>query len=87
MRKWWGSGSQVGGVLEDPTNPSAAHQHLALGLMHLKKVFSEDSIPPHPLSELEKEDKLYNMLPLFCKVSDVRLYNTKEGQDHISSHI
>ncbi|MPC11568.1 WD repeat and FYVE domain-containing protein 3 [Portunus trituberculatus] len=70
MRKWWGSGSRVGGVLEglDPANPPAAQQHLALGLMHLKKLFSEYSIPPHPLSEAEKEDKLYNMLPLFCKV-------------------
>ncbi|XP_050700499.1 WD repeat and FYVE domain-containing protein 3-like isoform X2 [Eriocheir sinensis] len=70
MRKWWGSGSRVGGVLEglDPTSPPAAQQHLALGLMHLKKLFSEYSIPPHPLSEPEKEDKLYNMLPLFCKV-------------------
>lgn len=71
MRKWWGSGSRVGGVLEglDPTSPPAAQQHLALGLMHLKKLFSEYSIPPHPLSEPEKEDKLYNMLPLFCKVA------------------
>lgn len=69
MRKWWGSGSR-GGVLEgmDSVNSPAAQQHLALGLMHLKKLFSEYSYPPHPLSETEKEDKLYNMLPLFCKV-------------------
>ncbi|KAG7173359.1 WD repeat and FYVE domain-containing protein 3-like [Homarus americanus] len=70
MRKWWGSGSRVGGVMEnmDTVNSQAAQQHLALGLMHLKKLFSEYSYPPHPLSEPEKEDKLYNMLPLFCKV-------------------
>lgn len=43
-------------------------QHLALGLMHLKKLFSELTYPGHPLSENEREDKLYNMLPLFCKV-------------------
>nr|XP_053632361.1 WD repeat and FYVE domain-containing protein 3-like [Cherax quadricarinatus] len=70
MRKWWGSGTRVGGVMEgmDAVNSQAAQQHLALGLMHLKKLFSEYSYPPHPLSEPEKEDKLYNMLPLFCKV-------------------
>ncbi|XP_045600783.1 WD repeat and FYVE domain-containing protein 3 isoform X4 [Procambarus clarkii] len=70
MRKWWGSGTRVGGVMEgmDAVNSQAAQQHLALGLMHLKKLFSEFSYPTHPLSEPEKEDKLYNMLPLFCKV-------------------
>lgn len=69
MRKWWGSGGRVGGMEGgDTANSQAAQQHLALGLMHLKKLFSEYSYPPHPLSEPEKEDKLYNMLPLFCKV-------------------
>nr|XP_022910506.1 WD repeat and FYVE domain-containing protein 3-like [Onthophagus taurus] len=42
--------------------------HTQLGLMHLKKLFSEYSHPSHPLSDVEKDDKLYNMLPLFCKV-------------------
>nr|XP_022905895.1 WD repeat and FYVE domain-containing protein 3-like [Onthophagus taurus] len=42
--------------------------HTQLGLMHLKKLFSEYSHPSHPLSDAEKDDKLYNMLPLFCKV-------------------
>lgn len=42
--------------------------HTQLGLMHLKKLFSEYLHPPHPLSESERDDKLYNMLPLFCKV-------------------
>ncbi|KAK7077188.1 WD repeat- and FYVE domain-containing protein 4 [Halocaridina rubra] len=70
MRKWWGSGGRMGSVGEcgDPINSQAAQQHLALGLMHLKKLFSEYTYPPHTLSEPEKEDKLYNMLPLFCKV-------------------
>ena len=57
------------GECGDPVNAQAAQKHLALGLMHLKKLFSEYSYPNHPLSEPEKEDKLYNMLPLFCKVS------------------
>lgn len=42
--------------------------HTQLGLMHLKKLFSEYTHPAHPLTDLEKDDKLYNMLPLFCKV-------------------
>ncbi|KAF2366372.1 protein of unknown function DUF4704 [Trinorchestia longiramus] len=72
MRKWWGTG----GRLEGEEGYDGAHQgggveqqgHLALGLMHLKKLFSEILHPAHPLSEDEREDKLYNMLPLFCKV-------------------
>lgn len=72
MRKLRG-GTSVGGMssntggLDDcagVTNP----QHTALGLMHLKKLFSEYTHPPHPLSDAERDDKLYNMLPLFCKV-------------------
>jgi hypothetical protein len=60
-------GSSVGGVgMVD--EPNANTQHTALGLMHLKKLFSEYSHPPQPLAEKEKDDKLYNMLPLFCKV-------------------
>lgn len=73
MRKLRGSnsvagvGSGGGGSTDDGaggTNP----QHTALGLMHLKKLFSEYTHPPHPLSDAERDDKLYNMLPLFCKV-------------------
>ncbi|KMR04720.1 wd repeat and fyve domain-containing protein 3 [Lasius niger] len=62
-----GMGSSGTGGLDDcagGTNP----QHTALGLMHLKKLFSEYTHPPHPLSDAERDDKLYNMLPLFCKV-------------------
>ncbi|XP_043249922.1 WD repeat and FYVE domain-containing protein 3 isoform X1 [Colletes gigas] len=62
-----GMGSSSAGSLDDcvgTTNP----QHTALGLMHLKKLFSEYTHPLHPLSDAERDDKLYNMLPLFCKV-------------------
>ncbi|XP_018577977.1 WD repeat and FYVE domain-containing protein 3 [Anoplophora glabripennis] len=48
------------------TAPSSPHTQL--GLMHLKKLFSEYTHPPHPLTDQERDDKLYNMLPLFCKV-------------------
>ncbi|XP_012287062.1 WD repeat and FYVE domain-containing protein 3 isoform X1 [Orussus abietinus] len=73
MRKLKGGGSvgSVGssssGGLDESTS-GANPQHTALGLMHLKKLFSEYTHPPHPLSEAERDDKLYNMLPLFCKV-------------------
>lgn len=63
-----GMGSNNTGGLDDCTG-STNPQHTALGLMHLKKLFSEYTHPPHTLSDAERNDKLYNMLPLFCKVS------------------
>ena len=48
--------------------PRPAEQEL-LGLAHLKKLFADYQSPSHPLTESEKEAKLYAMLPLFCKVS------------------
>lgn len=63
-----GMGSNSTGGLDDCAGATNS-QHTALGLMHLKKLFSEYTHPPQPLSEPECNDKLYNMLPLFCKVS------------------
>ena len=39
-----------------------------LGLMHLKKMYAEFTSPSHPLLDAEKEERLYNILPLFTKV-------------------
>ncbi|KAK7508020.1 hypothetical protein BaRGS_00000985, partial [Batillaria attramentaria] len=39
-----------------------------LGLMHLRKLFAEFRHPSNKVTQKEQEDKLYNMLPLFCKV-------------------
>ncbi|XP_053688917.1 WD repeat and FYVE domain-containing protein 3 isoform X2 [Sabethes cyaneus] len=39
----------------------------SLGIMHLQKVFSEFLQLKDLLSDKEKESRLYNMLPLFCK--------------------
>jgi hypothetical protein len=39
-----------------------------LGLMHLKKLFNEYTHPKDPLSEQERDNKLYQMLPLFVKI-------------------
>lgn len=52
----------------DNTNPETESPHTQLGLMHLKKLFNEYSHPKEPFSESERDFKLYNMLPLFCKV-------------------
>lgn len=57
-----------------PTSPSNTNEantdgsQNQLGLMHLKKLFNEFTHPKEPLSEQERDSKLYNMLPLFCKV-------------------
>ncbi|XP_051170147.1 WD repeat and FYVE domain-containing protein 3 [Leptopilina boulardi] len=60
-------GSTGSGNLDDCSG-GANPQHTALGLMHLKKLFMEYNHLPHNLSDSERDDKLYNMLPLFCKV-------------------
>ncbi|XP_047001362.1 WD repeat and FYVE domain-containing protein 3 [Schistocerca americana] len=64
MRKF--RGGTLPSMSQDEANSNP--QHTALGLMHLKKLFSEYTHPSHPLTEKERDDKLYNMLPLFCKV-------------------
>ena len=51
-----------------PESPQQ-QQDNALGLMHLRKLFGEFRHPPAGASQKELEDKLYNMLPLFCKVN------------------
>ncbi|XP_050392525.2 WD repeat and FYVE domain-containing protein 3 [Patella vulgata] len=40
----------------------------SLGLMHLRKLFAEFRHPSAKATQKDQEDKLYNMLPLFCKV-------------------
>ena len=49
--------------------PSAGEGQDMLGLSHLKKLYSEYQNPKQgPLSDSEKEERVYMMLPLFCKV-------------------
>lgn len=48
-------------------------QHTALGLMHLKKLFTDYIHTSHMLSDKERNTKLYTMIPLFCKVN---IFNT-----------
>ncbi|XP_063969658.1 WD repeat and FYVE domain-containing protein 3-like isoform X2 [Lytechinus pictus] len=51
-----------------PGSSSTNTQDSALGLMHLRKLYVELCCTAQPLSQKEHEDKLYMMLPLFCKV-------------------
>lgn len=64
------SGSGGGGA--PPSDDSS--QHSALGVMHLKKLFAEFTHSVNHLNDKEKDDKLYNMLPLFCKVGTVDFF-------------
>ncbi|XP_076326045.1 WD repeat and FYVE domain containing 3 bchs isoform X2 [Tachypleus tridentatus] len=56
------------GSAVSPEDCTVNKQHAALGLMHLHKVFMELMHPPQALSQEEQEHRIYNMLPLFCKV-------------------
>ncbi|XP_050525205.1 WD repeat and FYVE domain-containing protein 3 isoform X2 [Daktulosphaira vitifoliae] len=69
MRKLRGS-SAVSSVNSDNNTNSEddSSQHAALGLMHLKKLFTEYIHTSHMLTEKERSVKLYTMIPLFCKV-------------------
>jgi len=65
MRKLMRHGGAVG--------VDAAHsQDHTLGLMHLRKLFSELKQPPAGATQADLENTLYNMLPLFCKVCKKR---------------
>jgi len=60
-----GSGSGVGGT--QPVDNS-------LGLMHLRKLYGELKSSTAGSSQRDLENMLYNMLPLFCKVSWLALF-------------
>ena len=73
MRKFLGgsSGGQppgVGGMNGSKAGNTYKPEQELLGLNHLKKLYIEYSTPVHPLTDQEKEFKLYSMLPLFCKI-------------------
>lgn len=72
MRKLWVSGGGGGGGGSSGSSGSPAAnggQSISLGLMHLRKLFGEWAHAP-------SDDKIYNMLPLFCKVrSRIRPYH------------
>ena len=66
MRMIVGGQQRLYGATAEPPVPQ--QQDNTLGLMHLRKLFAEFKHPAASASQKELEDKLYNMLPLFCKV-------------------
>lgn len=48
--------------------PGKHHTDMSLGLNHLRKLFAEFRHPNRRASQDEQEEKLYTMIPLFCKV-------------------
>ena len=58
MRKLMGTGHNLTTSQSDPT----------LGIVHLKKMFEEFRTCSTSASQSAQEKKLYNMLPLFCRV-------------------
>lgn len=57
----------VGGGRSSAAESGQHHQDNTLGLMHLKKLFTEFRQTQN-CTQTELEEKLYCMLPLFCKV-------------------
>jgi len=77
MRKLWVSGTGPGsfggsgggggggnGGFSGSLSGQTSSQGISLGLMHLRKMFGEYLHSP-------SDDKIYNMLPLFCKVCSI----------------
>lgn len=52
-----------------PRQEECSPQDNALGLMHLRRLFSELCHPPRHMTQKEQEEKLYMMLPVFNRVS------------------
>jgi len=55
------------------TEEALMDARVLVSLNTLKKLFNEYTHPREPLSEQERDAKLYDMLPLFCKVSEAIL--------------
>jgi len=63
------TGGENARIFEDDSS-----QHTALGLMHLKKLFTDYIHTSHMLNDKERSTKLYTMIPLFCKVNIFMIY-------------
>lgn len=56
-------------IMGRPRQEECSPQDNALGLMHLRRLFSELCHPPRHMTQKEQEEKLYMMLPVFNRVS------------------
>lgn len=59
-------------IMGRPRQEECSPQDNALGLMHLRRLFSELCHPPRHMTQKEQEEKLYMMLPVFNRVSPTR---------------
>lgn len=57
-------------IMGRPRQEECSPQDNALGLMHLRRLFSELCHPPRHMTQKEQEEKLYMMLPVFNRVSN-----------------
>uniref|UniRef100_A0A672NXI4 WD repeat and FYVE domain containing 3 n=1 Tax=Sinocyclocheilus grahami TaxID=75366 RepID=A0A672NXI4_SINGR len=55
-------------IMGRPRQEECNPQDNALGLMHLRRLFSELCHPPRHMTQKEQEEKLYMMLPVFNRV-------------------
>ncbi|KAK7912734.1 hypothetical protein WMY93_012945 [Mugilogobius chulae] len=80
-----------------PRQDDCSPQDNALGLMHLRRLFSELCHPPRHMTQKEQEEKLYMMLPVFNRVfgnaqpssmmdkfSDLLQFTTPSVQTHVT---
>ncbi|XP_036381916.1 WD repeat and FYVE domain-containing protein 3 isoform X1 [Megalops cyprinoides] len=55
-------------IMGRPRQEECSPQDNALGLMHLRRLFSDLCHPPRHMTQKEQEEKLYMMLPVFNRV-------------------
>ncbi|XP_077659255.1 uncharacterized protein LOC144257169 [Urocitellus parryii] len=55
-------------IMGRPRQEECSPQDNALGLMHLRRLFTELCHPPWHMTQKEQEEKLYMMLPVFNRV-------------------
>ena len=56
-------------IMGRPRQEECSPQDNALGLMHLRRLFTELCHPPRHMTQKEQEEQLYMMLPVFNRVS------------------
>lgn len=62
-------------MMRSASEPVVSVQDNRLALTHLRKLFADFKNPTAKNTQKDQEDRLYSMLPIFCKVSS-NLTNT-----------
>lgn len=71
-------------IMGRPRQEECSPQDNALGLMHLRRLFSELCHPPRHMTQKEQEEKLYMMLPVFNRVSHSSMEGWVEAEVNIN---